>query len=244
MKFDTQPQVYDISNNEVHSTYDQFLSLRDTLIFSEKKYTGKAWCKLIVWEQEETIEIEWNNRRKMAFEPWREDDIQNKISLETEWPYVEWLAEQTAQDKFMACEIKKDWRYRIIHKEEILPTADTKKVYCYVDLYRMNEQGQYALLIKWGIAVFDRALNVTKTFNTSGTQPNWTCTVSFTLWDLLQKVTSFWYIERDLKEWDRLVLRMKDAEISEDWTNPWNNLKLQQRSNFRSVEYIGLSLKE
>jgi hypothetical protein len=36
----------------------------------------------------------------------------------------------------MVAVIKKDGRYKLIHKEEILLTPTTNKVFCYIDVYR------------------------------------------------------------------------------------------------------------
>lgn len=40
--YDLIPKEYDITENHVESTYNQFIQLRDTFIFSKKKYPGKA----------------------------------------------------------------------------------------------------------------------------------------------------------------------------------------------------------
>lgn len=41
-------QEIPIKNEELHSTYDQFIQLRDTLIFSSKQYAEHPGKKLIV----------------------------------------------------------------------------------------------------------------------------------------------------------------------------------------------------
>ena len=56
------PWEYPISNNNSPATYDQFITLRDTLIFSNKYYADKAWRSLIIWTKldwtpTDTIEI-------------------------------------------------------------------------------------------------------------------------------------------------------------------------------------------
>ena len=39
---------YDISQNRVTNTYDQFITLRDTLVFSDKYYPNNAGRSLII----------------------------------------------------------------------------------------------------------------------------------------------------------------------------------------------------
>lgn len=241
---------YPITDNETHSTYDQFIQLRDTLIFSGKYYNDKAWAKLIVWASKETIEVIWKNRFKMNFEPWYASDVENKVhSREFEWPYVTWLADYTEDPSLyttywpLACIINQDGRYRIQHKEEINPVAWKDTVVCYFDQYRKDSLWNYQILIKWWIAVSWWKGSFSKTFTTSWTDPNWTCTVSFKLWDILQKMPTWWMVEKDLKKWDILVLRMRDQEPDPTtWEPQWTELTLQDWSNTLSVEYIDLPL--
>ena len=40
--YDLVGRQYPIADNNTVSTYNQFIQLRDTLVFSEKKYPGKA----------------------------------------------------------------------------------------------------------------------------------------------------------------------------------------------------------
>ncbi len=247
--YDTQPIEYDMSDLERHSTYDQFLSLRDTLVFSWKKYAGKAWCKLCVWEKEKTVEILWNNLFQQNFEnitDWTRTDV-------IIGPYVTWdytIASNTPITP-ISCVIQKDWWYKIIHKEEVLLTPTTNKVYCYVDIYREDDNGtitiwtkKYTMPYKWGIAVFDRECNTTPlSWSTSWTDPNGSCSVPFTFWKLFKKVTAFGYMERNLVKWDILVLRAKDAECWADGSPQGNDLTFQTSSNYRSIEYLNLPLK-
>lgn len=231
--YDLVEQNYPIEENNTHSTYDQFISLRDTLVYSDKYYKWKWGSKLIVWEKERTVEIIWRNAFKMSFEPdW---STSRQISLESIWPYVEYDQETADLKWVISCVIQRDGRYRIVHKEEILPTAQQTKVYCYVDIIR-----DWQYLVKWWVAVFDRQASGTLTWSTSWTDPNGSCSVSFTLWKIFQKITAFWYNERDLKKWDILVLRMKDQDVDANGNPQWNDLTLQNYSNFMSVEYIDL----
>jgi hypothetical protein len=58
---------------------------------------------------------------------------------------------------------------------------------------------------------------------------------------LFKKMTSIAEQERDLKKWDILVLRMKDGPHDPStWEPTWNNLTLQQDSNYWSIEYLDL----
>lgn len=212
------PWEYPIKANETHSTYDQFIQLRDTLVFSGKYYNSKAWLRLVIGDTEETVEVmERQFYRKNIFPDQDPLILSNTITEPTWelaplfWPYK--------------CIINKDGRYRIIHKEEIRLSSSTDKVYCYVDLYRKDENDQYKIAIKWGICVFD--------WEWAG----W----DYTLWDLFKKMTAYWYLETDLKKGDILVLRMKDQTYNASTREPQgNDLTLQNDSNYFSVEYIDL----
>lgn len=252
------PQEYPIASNENHSTYDQFIQLRDTLIFSGKYYNNKAGKRLIVWDKWDwtttnTIEVRENNYFKQSFRPNWSTDITH-VTPYILWKYVsEVPAELSLQYQRwpLCCMINKDWHYRIIHKEEILlnqtqwSTPWTKKVFCYVDIYQKDENWVYKIPEdkRWWVAVFDWQWEFSKefTWQTSWTQPNGSCsvTVSFVLWDIIQKMTAFGYMERELNKWDVLVLRMKDWPHDETtWEPTWENLKLQDWSNYWSIEYL------
>ena len=269
-----EPSSYPINDNNRPATYDQFIQLRDTLIFSWKYYNDKATRKLCVWDKWDgsttnTIEVREPRIFRQWFEPnWKtspETDITTWILPLLKWRFVDipdntipvWLLTQLGP---LCCMIKRDWHYRLIHKEEILLDPTTNKVCCYIDVYRKNEQDVYEIKYKWWVAVFDwewwREDNNThfkKTFawtfswRTSWTDPNGSCSwttstvVTIASWDIIQKMTSFWYMERDLQKGDVLVLRMKDKGADEQTGEPqWNDLKLQPRSNYRSVEYMDL----
>jgi len=265
------PAEYPISNNEAHSTYDQFIQLRDTLIFSGKFYNGKAGCKLIVWEQEETIEIQWKNRMKMSFQPdyltnperlvnpWDNVSPTYWMLLQEEGGYVTWLGntnlstedQQIAQyfwnQAVMAFKINKDWHYVMFHKEEILLQPTNKKVYCFLEYYKYNKSTPltpYPAVWQWiPIAVFDWQWEFSKAFTgtCSTSEWSWTCnvTVSFKLWEIIQKMTAFGYNERNLNKNDVLILRCIDNERDQ---NP-QELVYQRDSNFIQINYTDLPLK-
>lgn len=47
-KYRVDPNQYPIEDNTIHSTYDQFIQLRDTLVYSSKQYSNHPGKKLIV----------------------------------------------------------------------------------------------------------------------------------------------------------------------------------------------------
>lgn len=260
------PTEYPISANENHSTYDQFIQLRDTLIFSGKYYNDKAWAKLIVGEQCETIEVEYKNWMKMSFQPdyltnperqvnpWDNVSPTYWMLLQEEWGYVTWLGNTTLSPEDQAIaqffwnlavmwfKINKNWHYTMFHKEEILLQATTKKVYCFLEYYKYTWDSlvPYPAVWQWiPIAVFDWQWEVSKTFSVSTSQWSGSCTVSFTLWELIQKMTAFGYNERNLNKNDVLILRCIDNERDQ---NP-QELVYQRDSNFIQINYTDLPLK-
>lgn len=270
--YNATPKDYPITDNSRPATYDQFIQLRDTLIFTWKYYNDKATRKLCVWDKWDwtttnTIEVREPKIFRQSFEPnWStspETDITSGILPEWTWKFINFPDADPsllAQIGPLSCQIQREWRYRIIHKEEILLEPTTNKVCCYVDIYRKNDQDQREIPYKGWIAVFDwewwreddnthfkKTFAWTFSWTTSWTDPNGSCSwttstvVTLTLGDLIQKMTAFWYMERDLQKGDILVLRMKDKWADEQTGEPqWNDLKLQQRSNYRSIEYIDL----
>lgn len=268
------PKEYPISDNNRPATYDQFIQLRDTLIFTWKYYNDKASRRLCVgdkWDGTTTNTIEvWLPRIfKQSFEPnWAtspETDVTTWVLQEEPTQrYVDapdsTVPTELVSQSPLCCMIKKDWHYRLIHKEEILLETTTNKVCCYIDIYRKNAQWIWDIPYKWWVAVFDWEwgreddnTHFKKTFawtfsgTTSWTDPNGSCSgttstvITLTLWDLIQKMTAFGYMERDLKKWDFLVLRMKDKWANEQtWEPQGNDLKLQNYSNYRSIEYLDL----
>ena len=106
------PWEYPIWENNRPATYDQFITLRDTLIFSNKYYADKAGRSLIIWTKldwtpTDTIEIREPNLVKIDFEPW------GTVTPTPKWNYV-----TTWWHSWISCEIEKTGRYRIQHKEQ------------------------------------------------------------------------------------------------------------------------------
>lgn len=106
------PWEYPISDNNRPATYDQFITLRDTLIFSNKYYADKAWRSLIIWTKldwtpTDTIEIWEPNSVRLDFQPgWA-------VVPTINWKYIE-----VGWQSWITCVIKKKWRYKINHKEQ------------------------------------------------------------------------------------------------------------------------------
>lgn len=235
--YDLNSTEYSIKQNTPVSDYNQFIQLRDTLVYSGKYYKWKAGSQLVIWEKENTVEIKWSNVFRMGFEPdWSTTKV---VSLQTKWPYVEYNQESADINGVISCVIQKDWRYVVIHKEEIKPQPNTDTVCCYVDIIR---NWQIPADKRWWIAVSWWEWNFSKTFSWS--TDDWSCSVnvSFKLWDILQRMPTWWYAELDLKAWDVLVLRMKDQTPDSSGNPRWNDLVLQEYSNFMSVEYKDLPL--
>lgn len=234
------PQEYDISANETHSTYDQFIQLRDTLIYSGKYYNNKAGKKLIVWEKMDgsttnTIEIAEEQRVKFSF---NQNYSSGWYTLEQSWKYLNQTTWELASTYWpLSIVINKSGRYRIEHKEQVLPQSSEYKVYTYVDHYRKVWNTYVSMTAGW-IAVFDVESSWTLRGTTSGTDPNGSCSVSFRLWQLFQKMTALGYIEKELEKGDVLVLRMRNAEPNSPWVPWWWELRIQADSNFWTVEYL------
>ncbi len=222
------PWDYPISANDANSTYDQFIQLRDTLIFSGKYYNDKASKKLCIgdkgdWTTTNTVEVRLPNYYRQGFNPWWQSAENAPLVL---GKYITQIPADLLSTMWtLSCLINKDGRYKIMHKEEILLSSSTDKVYCYVDVYRKDANDQYKIAIKWWIAVFDWEW-------AGGT---------YRLWDLFAKMTAQWSIETDLKKGDILVLRMKDQTYnSSTWEPQGNDLDIQNNSNYWSIEYLDL----
>lgn len=241
------PTEYPISANENHSTYDQFIQLRDTLIFTGKYYNDKASRKLCVGDKGDgsttnTIEVWLPNYFRQSIQPdWASGGFTTGIlgSYITEVP-----ADIKTQDQRfgeLSCMIQKDGHYRIMHKEEILLWENTNKVFCYVDVYRKDGQWNYQIQYKWWVAVYDWEWQTSLSGRTTWTDPNGSCTVSITLGKLFKKMTSIAEQERDLLKGDILVLRFQDWTYdTTTWEPLWNPLTIQNDSNYWSIEYLDL----
>lgn len=207
------PWEYPISNNNSPATYDQFITLRDTLIFSNKQYNDKAGRTLIIWTKldgtpTDTIEIREPNLSKMSFEPWYESDPEHNIWDETQGKYV---TSGGSQNNPLSCTIQKDGRYRISHKEQFVQIdSSITRIHTYVN----QHTEAWADIPR---AVFDFEWN--------------------TAWEMI-RVPAYWYVECDLSKWDILDLRILDQNDDPINSSTW---KLQTLSNWWCVEYIDLA---
>lgn len=131
------PNEYPISDNEAHSTYDQFIQLRDTLVMSNKYYADNAWRWLIIWVKTDwtptdTIEIRKPNMYTQSFEP---DWTINPI---LQWTYIApW-----DHTNPLNCDIIKSWRYIIQHKQQFIWLQNTNitRITAYVLQHHGTEQ--------------------------------------------------------------------------------------------------------
>ena len=245
--YDLVPHEYPITDNRATNTYDQFIMLRDTLVYSKKYYEGKAWATLIVGEQENTVEVKRQNKWMQKMNSWWRTTTKDQLDRTLMGPYVDLPDEQMIQTYGpLSIKIKEDWYYRIMHKEEVINLPDNaKKVRCYVDHNEQRANGKYPQ--EWTpIAVFDRECDKTLSWSTSWTDPNGSCSIGITLGKLFNKMTSFGIIERNLKRNDILVLRMLWEEKQNDPSQHiYHDVTLQDnRSNRWSVEYLNLPLKD
>lgn len=221
------PSEYPIEDNNRPATYDQFITLRDTLIFSNKYYADKAGRSLIIgtkldWTPTDTIEIREPNLARMSFEPWYEDhpDDENYIKNESKWTYVTSGSDMTNNP--LSCTINKDGRYKIAHKEQFIQMdSDITRVLSYVMQNQRHEE-----VVNWDVVV-------------SYTQiPRAVFDWEWDEWWFFKRMTTWWYVECDLKKWDWLELIMLDQDWNHIDSSTW---KLQAISNRWCVEYIDLA---
>lgn len=133
-EYKATPNEYPIWMNDRPATYDQFMTLRDTLIFSNKYYADKAGRSLIIWTKldwtpTDTIEIREPNMVRIDFEP-------DGIAIP---PYITWDYVSSWEHQWISCEIKKKGRYKIQHKEQfnnIDPSIT--RIHCYVTQHMAN----------------------------------------------------------------------------------------------------------
>lgn len=137
---------YPIWENNRPATYDQFITLRDTLLYSNKYYADKAGRSLIIGTKvdgtpTDTIEIWEPNIMSMTFEPWGAIDDSGST-----WQYVEtWWHTGTNP---ISCEIIKTGRYRIQHKEQF-NSLTTTRVHSYVVWHKASWWTQDLAVFDW-----------------------------------------------------------------------------------------------
>lgn len=131
------PIEFPISDNNRKATYDQFMTLRDTMVYSNKFYWNNAWRSLIIWIKADgnptnTIEIREPNISYMAFEPsW-------DVSGSLKWKYIStW--DHVALNP-LSCEINLTWRYVIQHKEQFNNIdPDITRIHSYILHHHWNQ---------------------------------------------------------------------------------------------------------
>ena len=210
-EYNAIPWAYPIGDNNSPATFDQFIKLRDVLIFSNKYYADKAWRSLIIWTKldwtpTDTIEIREPNLSKMSFEPWYTSS--SWISDETQGTYIESWHQWSTNP--LSCTIKKKWRYKIYHKEQFVDIdPNITRIHTFVLQHHWN--------LTISRAVFDN---------------EWTQS-----W-LFNRMTAYGYVECDLDAWDWLEFKMLDQDDNPIDSATW---RLWQNANWRSVEYLDLA---
>ena len=140
------PWEYPISDNNRPATYDQFITLRDTLVFSNKYYADKAWRSLIIGTKldgtpTDTIEIREPNI--MSYKIKADWTVEDDGSI---WKYVTtwWHISQNP----ISCEIIKTGRYKIQHKEQF-NNLSTTRVHSYVLLHQLDWTTKSLAVFDW-----------------------------------------------------------------------------------------------
>ena len=138
------PSEYPISNNNRPATYDQFITLRDTLVFSNKYYADKAGRSLIIgtkldWTPTDTIEIREPNLMRVDFQP------NGTVVPHPTWQYI-----VSGSHPWITCEIVKTGRYRIQHKEQFNDIdQNITRIHCYVVQHKTDNSTQSRAVFDW-----------------------------------------------------------------------------------------------
>ena len=137
------PWEYPIYDNDRPATYNQFMTLRDTLVLSNKFYWDCAWRSLIIWTKldwtpTDTIEIWKPNMSYQTF-----DSSGAGIPI-IDWEYVSvWWHISTNP---ISCEIVKKWRYRLQHKEQFNNLSSSiTRVHSYILQHHGNDTKSLAV---------------------------------------------------------------------------------------------------
>lgn len=194
---------YPIADNVRTATYDQFITLRDTLVYTNKYYGSSAWRSLIIGTKLDgtptnTIEIREPNILNMQIKSdWTMEDNGSVWNYVSTW----WHTSQNP----ISCEIEKTGRYRLQHKEQF-NNLSTTRVHSYIIQHKSDGTTQSRAVFDW----------------------EWS-----TPWEI-KRLTSFGYVECDLKKWDWLELVVED--------NNWSIIsQVASGSNRWMVEYIDLA---
>lgn len=226
---------------------DTFLNLEDTFIESKKNYWWKMGSNVIVWRKERHLEIQRFNFMTSHVEPWETeagrfvdqvgfiyDSNMNQKARFLEFP-------EKDQNNFNKVKILQDGMYRLMHKEELDLDATDREVYTYINRNRDNTDTP--------LCVYHIQGNVSKTlsWSTSGTDPNGSCSVNFTLtlWEMHPIIT--WYCElySMLKKWDILEYKiMWNKQDLDESKRVDISGQVRKRCNLRQVEYVNFAFDD
>jgi hypothetical protein len=134
------PWEYPVSDNIRPATYDQFITLRNTLVYTNKYYASSAWRSLIIWTKLEgnptwTIEIREPNIARLI--PWWDPEVVGNY-VTTWW------------HSWVSCEIQKKGRYRLQHKEQF-NNIDTwiTRIHTYILQHKADWTTQSRAVFDW-----------------------------------------------------------------------------------------------
>lgn len=226
---------------------DTFLNLEDTFIESKKNYQGKMWSSVIVWRKEKHLEILRFNYMTSHIEPAQTEQwaFVNQV-----WFIYDSNMKQTPrfvkfpqQWDFRKVEILQDGIYKLTHKEELNLDATDREVYTYINRKRLNPDTQQYEDVP--LCVYHIQWNVSKTLNTSGTDPNGTVAFTLTLWEMHPRLTGFCSLYSELKKWDILEYRIIWNKTDLNDANRVDiSGQVREWSNFWQVEYVNFAFDD
>ena len=218
--YDILPKQFDISQPKLMNVYDQFMQLRDTLVYSKKTYSWKAGSVLVIWDTEETVEVITRNRFLQKLNPNRESDPSD-IQTILQGPYVTQEGIDTSTYWYASCKVTKAGYYRITHKSELTNIPQwTTKIFVYVERLKMNAQGGYdAPGTGQPLAVYEDVSN------------------TYPFDELYDKKMTLGMVDTNLEEGDLLRFVVEDQNgdpipLQWSWSNWW------------TVDYTNLPLNE
>lgn len=228
---------------------DTFLNLEDTFVVSKKKYWGKMWSAVIVWKKEKHLEINRFNYMTSHVEP-----VSNRMNafVGQVWFSYDSNMNQTPRFvkfpeewNFMKVEILQDGFYRLTHKEELVLDASDREVFTYINRKRPVPNTNPVQYTDLELCVYHIQWNVSKTLNTSGTDPNGTVAFSLTLWEMHPRITGYCSLYSELKKWDileyRIIWNKTDLNTNNRVDISW---QVREWSNFWQVEYVNFAFDD
>lgn len=93
------------------------------------------------------------------------------------------------QNNFRKVEILQDGFYKLTHKEELVLDATDREVYTYINCRRARPNTNPVQYDDTPLCVYHIQGNVSKTLNTSGTEPNGTVAFKLTLGEMHPRIT-------------------------------------------------------